>query len=86
MDVFYTPRFLRMYRKLEPALKEEVREKIELFKNKDQHKQLKVHKLKGTFRNTYGFSVNYQVRVLFEYLSDEKVAFLVVGDHDVYKT
>lgn len=87
MQVHYKPSFLYALKKLHPELKEEVIEKIELFKDSKNHKQLKVHKLKGTFKKHYGFSVNYQYRILFLYLDKKKseAVLLTIGDHDVYK-
>ena len=85
MKIAYTPQFVRMFRKLEQALKEEAIEKIELFSEGPTHSQLKAHKLKGKLKNRYSFSVNYQVRIIYTPISKNEVAFLVIGDHDVYK-
>lgn len=71
-----------MYKKLDTNLKEEVKEKISLFKNTINHEKLKVHKLKGALENTYSFSVNYKIRVVFEYESKNVANLLFVGDHD----
>ena len=67
------------------GLQDEVIEKIELFKHVDNHKRLEVHKLKGRLKRFYGFSVNYRDRVIFEYMSENEVALLAVGDHEIYK-
>ncbi len=85
MNIAYTPQFLRMLRKLERLLQDETVEKIELFESDPTHSQLKAHKLKGKLRNRYSFSVNYQTRIIYMYLSKSEVAFLAIGDHDVYK-
>ena len=85
MEIIYLPSFIRQYSRLESALQDEIVEKIELFKNSKHHRQLKVHKLKGRLKGRYSFSVNYQTRIIFIYTSKWKVAFLTVGDHDVYK-
>ncbi|MBL7045783.1 MAG: type II toxin-antitoxin system RelE/ParE family toxin [Parcubacteria group bacterium] len=87
MQVHYKPSFLRALKKLPKALKEEAIEKIELFKDPKNHQQLKAHKLKGVFKKHYGFSVNYQYRILFLYLdkNKEEAVLLAIGDHDVYK-
>lgn len=85
MDIVYTPQFVRMLRKLERTLQEEAVEKIELFEKDRAHTQLKVHKLKGKLKNRYSFSVNYQTRIVYTPLSKTEVAFLAIGDHDVYK-
>ena len=81
----YAPNFFRKLKKLEPALQEEVFDKIELFSNIQNHKSLKAHKLKGEPAGTYSFSVNYKTRIIFSYLSKSEAVFLTVGSHDVYK-
>lgn len=85
MDIRFKPSFIRQFNRLETALQDEVVEKIELFKNTKNNKQLKVHKLKGRLKGRYSFSVNYQTRIVFVYKSKQEVVLLAVGDHDVYK-
>lgn len=85
LKLIYAPVFVKQLKKIEPSLQEEVLEKIEFFKDKNNHKSLKVHKLHGKFNDCYGFSVNYKTRIVFEYLSKGEVALLALGAHDVYK-
>lgn len=85
MRVGYKTRFIHQFNDLDPRLQEEVLEKIELFKDRANHKQLRVHKLKGRLADCFSFSVNYRYRIVFGYLSKDEVALLGVGDHDVYK-
>lgn len=85
IKVHYKPSFIRQLKKLPLGLQEEVIEKIELFKNIDNHQRLEVHKLKGRLKKFYGFSVDYKNRVVFEYLSDGEIVLLAVGDHEIYK-
>lgn len=85
MNIAYTPQFLRMFKKLERALQEEAVEKIELFANDPANAQLRAHKLNGKLKNRYSFSVNYQTRIVYTQLTKTEVAFLAIGDHDVYK-
>ena len=87
MVVKYAPEFVRLYNKLGFELQEEIKEKITLFKDPTNHKQLKVHKLHGRLRDRYSFSVNYKYRIIFEYgQKDNRIVILkTVGDHDVYK-
>lgn len=84
MKVHFKPTFIKKFNKLESALREEALEKIELFKDEKNHKQLKVHKLNGVLAGRYSFSVNYKTRIVFSYLSKTEAVFLVIGDHDVY--
>ncbi len=85
MEIVYRPEFVRLYNKLNLPLREEIKDKIELFKNISNHKTLKVHKLHGRLRNRYSFSVNYRYRIVFEYMNKKTVALLSVGSHDIYK-
>jgi len=83
LTIFYTPNFIRRYKHLNPALQSEVKEKIELFRNITNHSKLKVHKLKGSLESTHAFSVNFKVRIIFEYQKNKKnVNLLYVGSHD----
>jgi mRNA-degrading endonuclease YafQ of YafQ-DinJ toxin-antitoxin module len=80
-----TPNFQRQFSKQEEDLKEEILEKLELLKNKLNHQTLKVHKLKGKLSGRYSFSVNYKIRIIFNFLDKDEIILLAVGDHDVYR-
>ncbi len=81
----YTPAFLKQLKRLSPDLQEEAIEKIALFQDSENHRQLKVHKLLGHLDDCYGFSVNYKIRIVFEYLTKNKALLLSIGDHDIYR-
>lgn len=82
LEIFYTPHLLRMYAKLNDNLCFDVKEKINKFTNIENHISLKVHKLKN-LDNTYSFSINYKVRIVFEYGKEKNtVNFLYIGSHD----
>lgn len=83
--VSVTPQFKKMFSKLERALQEEALEKIDVFKDTEHHTALKVHKLHGTFKQSYSFSVNYKTRIVFEYLDATEVILIAIGDHSLYK-
>ncbi|MBI3274218.1 MAG: type II toxin-antitoxin system RelE/ParE family toxin [Candidatus Colwellbacteria bacterium] len=85
MVILFKPAFIRQYKNLDSQLKEEVKEKIDLFKNPKKHKQLKVHKLTGRLSSRYSFSVNYKFRIVFSYASKNSVVLLAIGDHNIYK-
>lgn len=85
INIGYKPSFIRKFNKLPQGLQDEVIEKIELFRNTDNHQRLEVHKLKGRLNKFYGFSVDYNNRIVFEYLSEKEVVLLAVGDHEIYK-
>ncbi len=85
IKLIFAPVFLRQLKSLPGELQEEAIEKIELFKNRQNHRMLRVHKLKGNLREVFSFSVNYRIRIVFEYNSKNEAALLSIGDHDVYK-
>lgn len=85
ITVSYKPSFIKKVRNLEKDLCKEVLDRIELFKDVRNHELLKVHKLHGEFKNCYSFSVDYRIRVVFQYESKNEVVLLAVGDHEVYR-
>jgi addiction module RelE/StbE family toxin len=85
IEVNYKTTFIKAFDDLEEALQNEIIEKIELLKSEKNHKQLKVHKLHGKFKDKYSFSVNYRYRIVFMYESKNEIVLMAVGDHEIYK-
>lgn len=85
MLISYKPSFVREFKKLPAELQEEALERIDLFKNVENHEKLKVHKLKGRLKEFHSFSVTYSHRIVFSRESREEVVFIAIGDHAVYK-
>ncbi|MEK7652474.1 MAG: plasmid stabilization protein [Patescibacteria group bacterium] len=85
LTISFKATFVKQVNKLEKALTDEIFEKIKLLKNKKNHKTLKVHKLHGKLSNCFSFSVNYNTRIVFEYLTKGEIVLLFVGSHDIYK-
>ena len=87
MEIIYTTRFERSYKKLPAAVKNDAEKRETIFRKNPFDHRLKTHKLKGRLSDFWSFSVNYKYRILFEF--DEKsksiVYFYDVGDHDVYQ-
>ena len=57
---------------------------IDIFKNSTDQTVLKIHKLHGPMKDKWSFSVNYKIRIVFEYESKKEIVLLAIGDHDVY--
>ncbi len=84
MNIVFAPTFLRRLKKYPPTLRGEVFEKVAEFRDVNNHKKLKVHKLNSNLE-IYSFSVNYKIRIIFEYQNSTKANFLTIGSHnDVY--
>lgn len=85
LKIAYKPTFLKTLNKLPRDLRDEAREKIELFQKEPDHSFLKTHKLTGKMSGMWSFSVNYEYRIIFQYLAKEEVVLLAIGTHDLYK-
>jgi mRNA-degrading endonuclease YafQ of YafQ-DinJ toxin-antitoxin module len=85
MEVAFAPQFKRQFKKLSPPLKEEVSEKIKLFRDIKNHATLRVHTLKGHLQDRLSFSVNYHYRIIFEWeVKNKSAIFLTIGKHIIY--
>ena len=77
MQIFYKPSFIKEMHKLEKSLFDEVLYKIDVLKNSKDLSSLKIHKLHGQLKDKWSLSVNYKIRVVFEYQSKQKIVLLV---------
>ena len=84
ITVGYTGEFIRRYDKLPIDLKVVVKEKIELFKHRNNHQRLKVHKLHGKYAGFFGFSVDHKYRIMFEWVTKQEARLHTLGDHSIY--
>ena len=84
MNIFLAPSFVRAYKRViqrDPQSVQKIKEKIQLFKDNFHNPSLKLHKLIGGFSETWSFSVDHDLRILFIY-SEDGVIFVDVGKHE----
>lgn len=86
MEIIYSPKFAREYKKLPQGIKK-LAEEVELIFRKDPFDpKLKTHKLKGRLDGFLSFSIGYKYRIIFEFSKDKKrIYFHSVGNHDIYE-
>lgn len=85
MEIRYTPRFERSFRKLSPEIKKKAIKKEKVFRKNPFHPSLRTHKLSGNLKNLWAFSITHSHRLVFEFLDENTiVVFIIVGDHSVY--
>lgn len=84
MDILYSSRFERSFKKLPKNLIEKTIKQIKLFEKNQSDSRLDVHKLHGKLKNQWSFSVNRKNRILFEY-DGEDIILLDIGDHNLYR-
>ena len=85
MQILYSARFARQYKKLSREVKDKA-EKAELIFRKDPFdKRLRTHKLSGSLKDFYSFSVTGSHRVIFDMPDKNTARFYDIGDHSVYR-
>lgn len=84
-QVSFKPSFIKQAKRLEDGLFEKVLKKIELLKSQANHHHLKVHKLHGKLEDFYSFSVDYDLRIIFEFKGKGGIVLISIGGHDMYK-
>ena len=84
MEVFYTSRFAREAKKMPRHLRTTVEGRVELFKRNHFDPKLKTHKLAGSLKDFWSFSIDYRYRIIFEFVESEKALFHSIGDHSIY--
>lgn len=85
MKIYYSSKFAKEYRKLPLRIKLLAEEKEKVFRKNPQSPNLKTHKLTGKLKEYYAFSIDYQYRIIFEFVSEKEVWFHSVGTHEIYK-
>mgnify|MGYP001566948119 CR=1 FL=1 len=85
MDIVYTPKFIKEYRKLPYSIKLLFERKEAFFKVDPHNPLLKTHKLIGRLDGYLAFSVNFHYRVIFRYKSTAEVYFVAIGGHEIYR-
>ncbi len=84
MQVLFTARFLRSYNKLPSLIQHDVESVVDHFKKNPKDTSLKLHKLKGRFKQYHAISANYSHRIVLKIKKD--IAYCMdVGDHSVYE-
>ncbi len=85
MDIEYSPTFKKQFKKLprEVQLRAVACEKI--FRINPFDPRLKTHKLHGSMKEYWAFSISYNYRIGFTFLTGKLVHFHAVGSHDIYK-
>ena len=85
MQIIYTSKFEREYRKLSTEIRLVAKRKEKIFRTNKFHPSLETHKLSGKFRDFWAFSIDRKNRIIFEFGDNDIIFFHSVGDHDIYR-
>jgi len=80
-----TSRYIRSFRKLPRPIQDRLISRERLFRRDSTDPRLRTHKLTGPLKSLWSWSVDYEYRVLFEYLGPDSVLLHDVGTHSIYR-
>ena len=89
-NLVFTSSFKRAFKaiiKRRPELKQKIENKLRLLANNPFEPSLRTHKLKGTLSNSWSCTVEYDCRIIFDFvnndnLEEEEILLIDIGTHD----
>lgn len=84
-EIYFSPRFKKSIKKIPYGVIEVLTQKQSLFIINPFNTALKTHKLTGKLSQYYSFSITNSYRIIFEFISKNKVVFVNIGTHEIYK-
>ncbi|TAL48573.1 MAG: type II toxin-antitoxin system mRNA interferase toxin, RelE/StbE family [Chitinophagaceae bacterium] len=84
-NIHYSSKFIRSLKQIPKEIASVLDGRVEILKNDCFDHRLKTHKLKGKFKNIWSFSVTYSYRIVFEFVGENEVLFIEIGNHDIYR-
>jgi addiction module RelE/StbE family toxin len=85
IEVIWDSKFKRSYKKkiqYNEDLKSKFISSIKLFSENPFNPKLRTHKLTGQLKNTWAFSIDFDCRVIFEFIESDKVLLIEIGSHE----
>lgn len=65
-----------------PVLETRFWNRLETFQNNPFDQTLRTHKLSGRLKDLWSFSIEYDLRVVFSFLEDDRALFVDIGTHE----
>lgn len=88
IEVAFSSSFKRAFKTKvagKPDTAERFWERLEVFKNNPFDPTLRTHRLSGKLKHLWSFSIEYDLRVLFQFVDDHRAVFIDIGTHkEVY--
>lgn len=81
IDVEFTRKFAKQFRKLPPKSQQQFDQRLELFLADQNHALLRRHALKGKHAGYYSIDVSGDLRAIFRYQTKDSVVFSLIGTH-----
>ena len=84
-EIIWDKDFKKTYKKrikYDNGLKSKFWDVMNLFSENTFNRNLRTHKLTGKLADYWVFSVDYNCRVIFKFLAEDKVLLVDIGSHD----
>jgi len=84
-EVAFSTSFKRAFKKHvegRQPLEEKFWKRLEIFRENPLDARLRTHKLSGDLQEYWSFSIEYDVRVVFQFAAKKCAVFLDIGTHD----
>jgi mRNA-degrading endonuclease YafQ of YafQ-DinJ toxin-antitoxin module len=81
-DATFEKQWAKYLKKLTEKEKEQLKDRLVIFKEDVFDRRLKTHHLKGNLKEYYAFSLGYSDRIVFKLLDNEEILFIEIGSHD----
>lgn len=85
LEVAFSASFERAFRKRIKGLKpteDRFWQRLEWFVADPHDPRLRTHKLSGELKDLWSFTVEYDIRVVFRFVTETQVIFTDIGSHD----
>ncbi|OGY93136.1 MAG: hypothetical protein A3H70_05720 [Candidatus Komeilibacteria bacterium RIFCSPLOWO2_02_FULL_48_11] len=85
MEIIYTSKFRREYKRLPDKIKSIAEQNEKVFRDNPFNPALDTHKLHGRLKEFWSFSIGYKYRIIFEFANKDTAYFHSTGNHDIYQ-
>jgi len=85
MQIYYSSKFAREYKKLPKEIKKLAEIKEIIFRENPFDPVLDTHKLRGQLKEYWAFSIDSKYRFIFEFAEKNLIWLHSVGDHSIYQ-
>lgn len=86
LEVIVSEEFVKRYSQLPPIIKIKAEKQERLFRQNPHYPSLHTEKLEPKGKQVWSFRIDKSFRIVFEFLTGNKVLFKTVGPHDwVYR-
>lgn len=85
IELIWDEAFIRAVKKWQKKpleLMHHFKERLRLFSEQPFHPSLKTHSLSGGLKTYSAFSIIYEYRLVFKFISDNKALLIAIGTHD----